>query len=189
MGKHVYLIHGLYGRPDGSWRPWLKDELEKRGYAVEALAMPDADKPKPEIWIKHMQESIVAPDEDTIIVAHSLGGLATLLYLSTLADGVSVGKVVCVAGVVDRLTYIPEGADDVVEDWLRLKPDNDRVRRSAGQIVAFFSDNDPIIPPETEDIVRTRFDARTVVEHEMGHYNGKGLITEVPGVLAEIVKE
>jgi len=37
MAKRAFLIHGWAGSPDEGWRPWLKTELEKRGFRVFAL--------------------------------------------------------------------------------------------------------------------------------------------------------
>jgi len=34
MSKRVFLIHGWEGSPEEGWRPWLKKELEKRGFKV-----------------------------------------------------------------------------------------------------------------------------------------------------------
>ena len=41
MQKRVVIIHGWGGYPDEGWRPWLKHELETKGFLVLVPAMPD----------------------------------------------------------------------------------------------------------------------------------------------------
>lgn len=45
MKKRVFLIHGWEGYPEEGWRPWLKKELEQRGFTVIVPAMPDTATP------------------------------------------------------------------------------------------------------------------------------------------------
>ena len=46
MSKRVFVIHGWGGYPEEGWKPWLKKELEKRGFTVFVPAMPDTEHPK-----------------------------------------------------------------------------------------------------------------------------------------------
>ena len=40
MNRRGFLIHGWEGYPEEGWRPWLKNELEKRGFTVSVPASP-----------------------------------------------------------------------------------------------------------------------------------------------------
>ena len=44
--KRVFIIHGWTGKPEGDWFPWLKQELETKGFQVQIPEMPDTEKPK-----------------------------------------------------------------------------------------------------------------------------------------------
>ena len=44
--KKVFIIHGWDGYPEENWFPWLKKELEDKGFEVFVLQMPDADNPR-----------------------------------------------------------------------------------------------------------------------------------------------
>jgi predicted alpha/beta hydrolase family esterase len=188
MAKKYFLIHGLGGRPDGGFRPWLKAELESRGHHVESLSMPEPDDPHPEAWLDRLREVVGTPDKDTVLVGHSLGGLLVLRYLELLPPGQKVGLAVCVAGVVEEVLKVPEGGESAAERWFGIVKDDGKVRVSAEKILAFFSDNDPFIPLETKEVMERRFGAQTFVEHDMGHYNGSMGVKEVPLILQEITK-
>jgi uncharacterized protein len=38
--KRVFIVHGWNDSPDGSWFPWLKNELVRKGFEVHVLEMP-----------------------------------------------------------------------------------------------------------------------------------------------------
>ncbi len=188
--KHVYLLHGWSGVPEGAFRGWLKKELEARGYAVVAPALPDADTPRIETWLPFLQETITSVPEDTIIVGHSIGGALALRYAEALPEGSVLAKVVLVASVVDEIiNFSSEKEKRIAAPWLETPIDAEKVRRSAKEIIAFFSDNDEFIPLSSEKVMREKFGARTIIEHAMGHYfDDTRSFIEVPSILEEILK-
>ena len=188
MSKHFYFIHGLGGRADGGFRPWLKEELEKAGHQVTSLSMPDTDNPKIEAWVSHLQEQIENPDENTVLIGHSLGCSASLRYLERLPEGQMVGKFISVAGFIDKATSLLETAPEELTEWLNTPIDAKKAVASVKEMVGFFSDNDRSIPVESAEVVKEKYGARVIVESGMGHYNGSSGISEVPLVLEEALR-
>ena len=186
--KRVYIIHGWGGSPERGFNPWLKKELEQRGFIVEIPVMPDTDNPKINEWIPYMHSVITDPDENTIIVGHSLGGQAILRYLAELPNGVQIKKTVLVAPVVDAIKNLDLEDKRISQNWINTPINQERARRGVKEIVAFFSDNDPWIPLLSERVLREKYGARTIVEHNMGHYSDDENRNEAPSALAEIVK-
>src|SRR4051812_971602 len=100
MPQHAFIIHGYQSHPKEAWLPWLKDELEKRGYIVSLPAMPNPNRPVISEWIGFIAKLIGEPDKTTTVIGHSLGCQAVLRYLETLGGaGKSVAKTVLVAGI------------------------------------------------------------------------------------------
>jgi len=189
MQKRAFLIHGWGGRPDGGFRPWLKKELESHGYLVEALAMPDSDTPVIDKWIPYLSSQISSPDENTVLVGHSLGATAVLMYLEKLPETARVGKVILVAGAFTKISGHTPEQQILARPWLETPINYEKIRRSAKSIVAFFSDNDPWVPLKENSGVAEKLHAKIVVEHNMSHYNEDAGIKEVPAVLNEILAD
>ena len=101
--KRAYLIHGWCGSPHNSFRPWLKEKLEKADYKVFCPQLPDTDHPIVEKWVRSLQEEIRNPDEETVLVGHSLSCLALFLYIQTLSEQSRIGKLILVAPVFDEV--------------------------------------------------------------------------------------
>lgn len=182
--KRVFLIHGWGGRPGGGFQSWLKKELEARGFFVGMPAMPKADKPKIEEWLAHLQSTIKNPDENTILVGHSLGGQAVLRYLAELPKGIQIKKAVLVAPVVEEIKNLDLEEQKISGLWLKTPINEKRAKKAAKEIVAFFSEDDPWIPLSSEKVLREKFEARTIVERKRGHYTNN---EPMPQILEEIV--
>lgn len=181
--KRAYLIHGWGGRPTHGFFPWLKAELENRGYAVEVPLMPDADAPRFETWVPFLESLIRAPNGDTLVLGHSMGGQAALRYLERLPEGERVGTVALVAPVVETITGMSADDEIVARPWLSRPFDADKIRRSALSLVGIFSDDDPFIPLSSEELIREEFGAMTQVFPARGHFSGDGGCVELPEIL------
>ena len=105
MAKRVFVIHGWEGYPEEGWRPWLRKELEGKGFEVIIPAMPDTATPTFAKWVPYLAQTVGAADENTYFVCHSLGCITTLRYLETLKENQKIGGVVFVAGFGRDLEY------------------------------------------------------------------------------------
>ncbi|MBU0666612.1 MAG: alpha/beta hydrolase [Nanoarchaeota archaeon] len=90
MTKRVFMVHGWEGYPENHWFPWLKKELETKGFEVFVPAMPDTDHPKMGAWLEHLTKITRAPDKDCYFIGHSLGCITILRYLETLQENQKV---------------------------------------------------------------------------------------------------
>lgn len=84
----VLILHGFTGRADKEFIPWLKIELEKRGYDVQAPQMPNTDAPTEEEQVSFVLESC-SIDENTVLVGHSLGGVVAMKVIEKIGNNVA----------------------------------------------------------------------------------------------------
>ncbi len=76
--QKILLIHGFEGSGEGNWLPWLKKELEARGFEVYNPTMTTSEHPTIESWMKELMPFMEKLGEGDIIVGHSLGSKAAL---------------------------------------------------------------------------------------------------------------
>jgi uncharacterized protein len=194
MPGRAFIIHGYLGYPEEAWQPWLKAELEKRGYEVWLPMMPHPDRPSIPEWTGFIAGLVGQPDDKTVMIGHSLGAQAVLRYLETLGGaGRAVGKTVLIAsnfpgGMSPEAANERTGGDTVLLPWLTVGVDPVMVRKAAGACIVILSDNDPYIPfEEARDSFRANLGAKIVVEAGKGHFNEDDRITELPAALAAVV--
>ena len=183
--KRVIIIHGWEGFPEEGWFPWLKKELEGKGYSVQVPAMPNPEEPEIDAWVGKLEELVGKPDNETYLVGHSIGCQAILRYIEKLDEGEKLGGVLLVAGWV-HLTPAAledEGADEIAKPWLETPIDWEKVRPHCDNYTAIFSKDDPFVPVEDAEIFRKELGAEVVILEGLQHINGEAGVTELPSAL------
>ncbi len=188
MTKRVFVVHGWGVSPESEWRPWLKRELEQKGFAVCLVHMPTPDAPEIKTWVGALKKAVSQPDKETFFVGHSIGCQTILRYLESMSKGLQIGGVVLVAAWFTLSDEIKADTEQVriAIPWLETSIDLDKVCKHTEQFVAFLSDNDPWVPLAENKELFERF-AKVIVEHNKGHYDADCGITQVPQVLREVV--
>jgi len=183
MTKRAILIHGWDGYPEEGWRPWLKNELEKKGFTVTVPAMPDAATPKFEAWLEHLKNIIGEPDKDCYLVGHSLGCITILRYLESLSKDQEIGGAVMIAGFTTNLGF------DEISSFFSAPIDWEKVNIHCKKFIAIHSDNDPYVSIHYgKEIFKPKLNAEIIIKHNMSHFSGDDGINELPVALESVLK-
>jgi predicted alpha/beta hydrolase family esterase len=173
MNKRIVLVHGWGGSPRGCWLPWLKQELEKKGFEVIVPQMPNTNEPKIETWVPFLEKELDGADENTYFIGHSIGCQTILRYLQSLPGNVKVGGVLLVAGFVNLTSVVEEDEEDyeVAQPWLETPLNWEDIAFHCNKFTAIFSDNDPWVPLDDSEIFKENLNAKILVEHNQDHFN------------------
>ncbi|HEX2505769.1 MAG TPA: alpha/beta hydrolase [Gaiellaceae bacterium] len=184
------IVHRWGGSPEADWYPWLLRELRaarpRPFEEVEALSMPDPDRPDPATWVPEVAAWL---GEDrarlarTALVGHSVGCQAIVRALTTLRGGAAVAGALLVA----PWFWLDEDERDATSAlWEESAFDERAARRAAGRVVALLSDDDPFTSDwrTNAGALEKRLGAEVVVERGARHFNA----VEEPRVL-ELVRE
>ena len=147
MRKRIFIVHGWDGGPEREWFPWLKKELEAKGFKVYVPQFPDAGNPRIYNWVPKLAETVGTPNDETYFVGHSMGCQTIGRYLESLPEGVKVGGAVFVAGFFKRLTVLEDepGVLETEKHWLGAPLDLEKVKAHLPKSIAIFSDDDPYV--------------------------------------------
>jgi uncharacterized protein len=189
MAKRVIIVHGWDGYPEEGWFPWLKRELEARGFDVTVPQLPDAGSPRIQKWVPALAQAVGVADSETYLVGHSMGCQTIARYLESLPEGVKVGGVVFVAGFFKRLSGLEDDEDVQETDrhWLGTPIDLAKVKSRLSKSAAIFSDDDPYVPLDNQDDFRDKLGSEIIVEHGKGHFNAAAQVEDIPVVLEKIL--
>lgn len=190
MQKKVYIIHGWDGYPENGWFPWLKQELEKRGWLVVIPQLPNPEEPRIKNWIPALTEIAGVVDEQTYFVGHSMGCQTIVRYLENVPEGVSVGGAVFVAGFFKRLTGLEDDkiTHSVVDEWLQTPIDFETVKKHLRKSVAIFSDNDPYVPMDNREEFENILGSKVCIEQDMKHFSGSTGTVDLPIALTSLIE-
>lgn len=179
----VVLIHGNCGASiDGIWFPYLKRELEDRGYDVVAKTFPDPIKGRMRYWLPFLTE-VIRPDERTAIIGHSSGAVAAFRY----AESAPLFGTFAVAGHHTDCGYELErrsGFFDRPWDWAAI-------RRNQRFIVQFHSTDDPLVPVQVAQELHQLTGSRFTLMEGRGHFGSPGQkdIEKFPELLSAVCDE
>lgn len=187
MPKRVYIIHGWDGSPQNCWFPWLKNQLEARGFLVKIPAMPNPAVPEIKSWVAHLNSIVGKADENTYFIGHSIGCQTILRYIEQIPKK-TIGGIVCVAGFFKLLHLQTDEEKEIAKPWLETPVNFNKIKERANKIIAIFSDDDPDVDLENKELFEKHLGAKTIIEHKKGHFSDDAGVKELPSVLEAILK-
>ncbi len=183
--KRVFIIHGWGGNPDEPMLKWLRKSLETKGYEVIAPFMPNPNVPTISAWVNHIVEVIKNPDEDTVLIGHSVGCQAILRYLQIRSKEEKVDKVILIAPWIIPSEDIEEDEDpEIARPWMEIPIDFENAKKHAKSFYGVFSDDDYSVPLiENGNLLKEKLGAKTIVLENKGHFTEGDGVVELPEVL------
>lgn len=184
--KKVFIIHGYGGEPNGGWRPWLMGKLAEQDIWACAPAMPMADEPKKDEWVKEISRQVVQPSKDIFLVGHSLGVPALLRYVESLPTGSKVGGMVLVSGIIN---IIP-GKDKYkpINHFYDLPFDFEHIKNISDNFTVIHGDNDSSVPFTDAEELSKKLGCNLIPIKNGGHLNGSSGWSELPEALDALLK-
>ncbi len=180
--KRVFVIHGWDGVPNDSWKPWLKEELEKRGFEVIAPQMPGGNNPKVKEWLSTLNKIVTQPNKNDYFVGHSLGCISICRYLETIPVKTKVGGCVFVSGFSGNLG-IPE-----ISEFYSLPIDFTKVKKHTSNFVMIHSEDDRDVPLAKAKEMQKQVNAKFILEKGMGHISESDGVKELPSLLGSLLE-
>lgn len=121
--KRVLIIHGWESNSKEHWFLEERERLEKIGYGVTVPDMPSIFHPKQEEWVQIIKD--FNPDKNSILIGHSLGGVAILRYLEEMVN--RVGKCILIATPIRKLKFKEiEGFFEPDFNWKKIKGSSEK---------------------------------------------------------------
>ena len=133
--KNAIILQGAGETTESFWLPWLKNELDKKGYEVWLQQLPDNDDPQLEKNLPFVLDNGKFTEE-TIIISHSAGCPLTLSVLENL--NVQIKQAILVAGYCSPLP-----GKDAANKILQESYDWDKIKKNVKDIIFMNSINDP----------------------------------------------
>lgn len=185
--KRAIIIHCWEEYPEYCWYPWVKKELENKGFQVELPAFPDTKNPKLSAWLSKLKEVIGEPDEELYLIGHSLGCVTIMRYLEALKVNQKIGGVVFVAGFNENVGY------DEIQSFFETPVDLEKTKsRVKNGFVAIHSDDDPHVDLKYADVFKEKLGAEIIIKHNAKHFSGaienEESCTSLPDVVLSIEK-
>lgn len=178
----VILMHGKDVGPSDKWYPWFADTVRGLGFEYHAPVLPKSDNPYIDEWKQCLTG--LRPDESTVLVGHSRGGVAVLRWLEDQPANVKVRKVILIAansGFTDKMAIKSETNRGF---YTKQGYDFAKIKQHCNNFVILHSKDDQWVPYEAGQENATSLNAKLMTFDNKGHF-GKGVDT-IPELIEEI---
>lgn len=168
--KNALILHGAENDSSENWFPWLKKELEQKGYKVWVPDLPNSEAPVLKDWLRVIFGNGWVFDEDSIIIGHSAGATLILRILEKLPKDIKINKAILVAGFIFLGKY-PEYFK-YKENILKNPFDFQKIKESCNKFYFIHSDNDKYdCGVENGEIMKDKLGGELVVMSGEGHFS------------------
>lgn len=139
--KNALLLHGSGNNSKGNWLPWLKSELEQKGFKVWVPDLPGSNYPDIDKWTKFvLSNKDWSFNQYSVIIGHSAGATFILGLLQNLPKRVKISKAILVAGFVELADSVQE--NKIKLGLLKYPFDWEKIKASCKKFYFIHSDND-----------------------------------------------
>lgn len=174
-------MHGKDTDPSQKWYPWFAEWCAQQDFDYYAPTLPNASDPVLDAWVSALAK--LHPDEDTILVGHSRGGVAVLRWLER-DEAWPVKKVILLAtnsGLKSNRFIKNESNHGFYSE---SGFDFDKITMKCDDFVIVHSHDDKWVPFEHGIENAEGLDAKMITLDGYGHF-GHG-VDEIPELLEEL---
>ena len=159
--------------PEDKWFPYVKKELEKISIEVINIKFPDPVLARQEYWLPFIET--LGADENTVLIGHSSGAVATLRF----AESHRILGSVIVGAYVSDLNEENEKLSGYFNEPWNWK----EIRSNQQWIIQFASSDDPFIPIEEARKIHKELDTEYYEYTDQGHFGSRDGKVEFPEMI------
>ncbi len=182
--KKAVILHGTDGSPEGNWLPWLKRQLESKGYEVWVPLLPNNHTPNRQVYNDFLFDS-GWDFHDNLVIGHSSGAVSVLNLLEDercphIKAGVMVGAWHDTKNSPLKDTYR-------FDNLFPLNGFNfQRIKSQADRLIYIHGDDDNHCPVEQAKWLAKQTDSEIIIIPGGRHLTGSAGFTELPQLTAAL---
>ncbi|PIZ61954.1 hypothetical protein COY17_03310 [Candidatus Saccharibacteria bacterium CG_4_10_14_0_2_um_filter_52_9] len=183
--NRAVILHGTGGSPQSNWLPWLKADLENRGYKVWVPELPNNQTPNRQVYNDFLFNS-GWDFADNLVVGHSSGAVSVLNLIEDqrcppIKTGVLIGAWSGTKGTdLDKdqfsALFPPEGFNFEL------------IKQKAAQLLFLHGDNDPLCPLEQAKWLAAQTASEIIIVPGASHFRRDDGFTELPQLTEALEK-
>lgn len=178
----VILIHGKDTNPKDKWYPWFRQQMELKNIEIHIPELPNPGDPQLDEWLAVLEK--LQPDENTILIGHSRGGVAVLRFLEKLPKDSKVKKVILVATNSGLLEDKAIQAESNQGFYTEQGFDFAEIKSHCSNFIVFHSKDDQWVPFSHGEKNAKNLNAKFITFENKGHFGKNNGI--VDGLIEEI---
>lgn len=166
----IIFVHGYTASHTADWYPQISKELDTLEIPYTIPDLPGGKTPHADAWVEMIHKEVIKSREPIIMVAHSLGTRAALLYLEKYSD-THLHALILVAPLANRLENADRRNGEAYPDFFIHKIDLGKIKLLAPIRIVMHSMDDASVPYEQGRELSRDLDASLLTYRDRGHFS------------------
>jgi len=184
--KKIILIHGYTSSPNNKKYQIISQGLDKLGVEYSIPAFPGGEYPHSKEWLDIIDKEVKNTTKPVVLVGHSLGTRAALLYLDKFEQ--KVDTVILIAAFNNNFKENGKRRDENYTDFFDYALDIEKVKKLADKFIVVHSKDDDSIDYKQGVEISKELGAELITYEEMGHFCGEERAEENAKVFLKFIK-
>ena len=169
--KKVIFVHGYHSSPKKKKYQIISQELDRISIEYSIPAFPGEEYPHSDEWLEIINKEVKKTTKSIILVGHSLGTRAILLYLDKFEQ--KVDTVILIASFNNNFKENKKRRNGDYADFFDYALDINKIKKLANKFIAIHSKDDDSIDFQQGVDISNELGAELKVCESMGHFSGK----------------
>lgn len=185
--KKIIFIHGYRSSPEKTKYQLIVQKLRALGIDYSIPQMPGGEHPHSSEWLEIIDKEVKSSDKPVVLVGHSLGTRAILLYLDKYKT--KVDTVVLIAALNNDYRKNGKRADGKYNDFFDYPVDTDKIKKLADKFIVMHSKDDDLLDYQEHGVrIAEELDAKLITKEDCGHFRGEENAQRNASLFVELVK-
>lgn len=170
MDKKIIFVHGYTASSQADWYPAIKPELDKLGIDYSIPDLPGGKNPHSADWVEIIRKEVDLSSKPIVLVGHSLGTRAVLLYLDKYQK--KVDTVILIAPLSNDASNAERRGGEAYPDFFEYKIDPQKIKRLANKFVIAHSKDDSSLDYEKHGVsLAKELGVRLITFEDRDHFS------------------
>lgn len=184
--KEVILIHGYTSSPKKKKYQVISKELNKLGIEYAIPSFPGGEYPHSKEWLEIIDKEVKSSRGPVVLVGHSLGTRAALLYLDKFDQ--AVDTVILIAAFNNDVEQNRDRRDRNYADFFEYPLDIEKIKTCADRFIVIHSKDDDSIDYQQALDISKDLGAELITYENMNHFSGGERATENAEYFLKVIK-
>lgn len=184
--KKVILIHGYTSSPKREKYQIISKELTNLGIEHSIPAFPGGKHPHSKKWLEIIDKETKNATKPVVLIGHSLGTRAALLYLDKFEK--KVDTVILISPFNNAFEKNRKRRDGAYSDFFDYALDIEKIKKLANKFIVVHSKDDDSINYKQGAEIANELGAKLITYENLGHFCGEENVEKNAHLFLKFIK-
>lgn len=168
MNKQIIFVHGYTASSKADWYPNIRPLLDSVGWDYSIPDLPGGNHPISNQWVSQIHDEVQKTSKPIVLVGHSLGTRAILLYLDKYKT--PVNTVILISPLSNDIANAQRNNGESYPDFFEQELNLKKIKDMAKKWIVIHSRDDQDVPYQQGETLANELVAQVIPFVDRGHF-------------------